>query len=97
MQLEGFNTISFASNLAGIGGTIPDDNSGIVRYLRLEFGGLAFEANREVNGLTLGAVGSATEVNHVQVSIGGDDTFEWLGGNRHGELFPPDCLQNYGR
>ncbi len=80
VQLEGFNTISFDANLARIGGTIPNDNSGIVRYLRIEFGGLAFEANREVNGLTLGAVGAATVVNHVQVSFGGDDAFEWFGG-----------------
>ena len=80
IQLEGFNTISFDANLARIGGTIPNDNSGIVRYLRIEFGGLAFEANREVNGLTLGAVGAATEINHVQVSFGGDDAFEWFGG-----------------
>lgn len=80
VQLEGFNTITFDATLARIGGTIPNDNSGIVRYLRIEFGGLAFEANREVNGLTLGAVGAATEINHVQVSFGGDDAFEWFGG-----------------
>jgi len=80
VQLEGFNTISFDANLARIGGTIPNDNSGIVKYLRIEFGGLAFEANREVNGLTLGAVGAATVINHVQVSYGGDDAFEWFGG-----------------
>ncbi len=81
VQLEGFNVIAFDATLGRIGGTIPDDNSGIVQYLRIEFGGLAFDANREINGLTLGAVGAATVVNHVQVSFGGDDAFEWFGGN----------------
>ena len=81
VQIEGFNTISFDAALAKIGGTDPNDNSGIIHYLRLEFGGLAFEANREINGLTLGAVGAATEIAHVQVSFGGDDAFEWFGGS----------------
>jgi hypothetical protein len=67
--------------LGKIGGTLPNDNSGIIRYLRLEFGGLAFEANREINGLTLGAVGSGTEINNVQVSFSNDDSFEWFGGS----------------
>ena len=49
-------------------------------YLRLEFGGLAFEANKEINGLTFGAVGSGTTVNNVQVSFSNDDSFEWFGG-----------------
>lgn len=80
VQIEGFSTISFDATLARIGGTDPNDNSGIIHYLRLEFGGLAFEANREINGLTLGAVGAGTEIAHVQVSFGGDDAFEWFGG-----------------
>ncbi len=80
VQIEGFNGISFDANIAKIGGTILDDNSGTIEYLRIEFGGLAFEANKEINGLTFGAVGSGTVVNHVQVSYSGDDSFEWFGG-----------------
>lgn len=80
VQIEGFNGISFDATIAKIGGTTPDDNSGTIKYLRIEFGGLAFEANKEVNGVTFGAVGSGTVVNHLQVSYSGDDSFEWFGG-----------------
>jgi Secretion system C-terminal sorting domain len=80
VQMEGFNGITFDANLAKFGGTDPNDNSGIIRYLRLEFGGLAFEVNKEINGLTLGAVGAATTMDHVQVSFSNDDSFEWFGG-----------------
>ena len=81
VQMEGFNNVTFDANLAKFGGTDANDNSGIVRYLRLEFGGLAFEVNKEINGLTLGGVGAGTELNHVQVSFANDDSFEWFGGN----------------
>jgi hypothetical protein len=81
VQMEGFNNAKdFAPGVALFGGTNLADNSGIVRYLRLEFGGVAFEANKEINGLTLGAVGSGTEIRNVQVSFSGDDSFEWFGG-----------------
>ena len=80
VQIEGFNGISFDANIAKIGGTVLDDNSGSITYLRVEFGGLAFEANKEINGVTFGAVGSGTVFNHVQVSYSGDDSFEWFGG-----------------
>lgn len=80
VQIEGFNGITFDATLAKIGGTVPNDNSGSISFLRLEFGGLAFEANREINGLTLGAVGSGTRINNVQVSFCNDDSFEWFGG-----------------
>jgi len=81
VQIEGFNGIAFDANIAKIGGTVINDNSGSITYLRVEFGGLAFEANKEINGVTFGAVGAATVVNHIQVSFGGDDSFEWFGGN----------------
>ncbi len=62
------------------GGTLPNDNSGIMTYCRLEFGGIAFSPNNEVNGLTMCAVGRATTINHIQVSFSGDDSYEWFGG-----------------
>ena len=80
VQYEGFNNVTFDPGLAKFGGTNPADNSGSIQYVRIEFAGLAFEVNREVNGLTFGAVGSATEVHHVQVSFSNDDSFEWFGG-----------------
>ena len=62
------------------GGNDANDNSGIFRYVRIEFGGYRFQLNNEVNGLTMGGVGTGTEVHHVQVSYADDDSFEWFGG-----------------
>ncbi|HMS28227.1 MAG TPA: T9SS type A sorting domain-containing protein [Saprospiraceae bacterium] len=62
------------------GGNEPDDNSGILKFVRIEYPGIAFAPNNEINGLTLGGVGSGTEIDFVQVSYSGDDAFEWFGG-----------------
>ncbi|MCX2450889.1 hypothetical protein OQX61_06335 [Pedobacter sp. PLR] len=62
------------------GGTIPDDNSGVLKYVRVEFPGIAYTTNNEINGITFGSVGSKTVVDYVQVSYSGDDSFEWFGG-----------------
>ena len=80
IQLEGFNNVSADNTLAFHGGTDDKDNSGSIKYVRIEFAGLAFEPNKEVNSLTLGSVGSGTTVEGVQCSYGGDDAFEWFGG-----------------
>lgn len=73
--------ISAASGDNGLyGGTTEDDNSGEFYYVRIEFAGIALSTDNELNGLTFGSVGSATEVHHVQVSYSGDDSFEWFGG-----------------
>jgi hypothetical protein len=62
------------------GGNFDNDNSGILRYVRIEFAGIALEPNKEVNGITFGSVGSGTVVDYVQVTLSGDDSFEWFGG-----------------
>ncbi len=62
------------------GGTDANDNSGVFQYVRIEFGGIAFSPNNEVNGLTLCGVGNGTTVDHIQVSYSGDDGYEWFGG-----------------
>jgi hypothetical protein len=80
VQMEGFNNITFDPDLAHFGGLDEEDNSGSISYVRIEFGGVAFETNKEINALTFGAVGSETIVNHIQVSFSGDDSFEWFGG-----------------
>lgn len=59
----------------------PADNSGILRYVRIEYAGYAFLPDKEINGLTFGGVGSNTVIDHVQVSYANDDSFEWFGGN----------------
>ena len=65
---------------AQYGGTDPNDNSGILRYVRIEFAGLPFQPNQEINGLTMGGVGRGTIIEHIQVSYCGDDSYEWFGG-----------------
>jgi len=64
------------------GGTTPNDNdsSGILKYVRIEFAGYAYQPNKEINGLTFGALGRKTVVDYVQVSFTNDDAFEWFGG-----------------
>lgn len=62
------------------GGNFDNDNSGILRYVRIEFAGIALEPNKEINGVTFGSVGNLTTVDYVQVSFSGDDSFEWFGG-----------------
>ncbi|ACU57676.1 hypothetical protein [Chitinophaga pinensis] len=59
------------------------DNSGVLQYVRIEFGGIALAstADSEVNGVTFYAVGSGTTVDHIQVSYSGDDAYEWFGGS----------------
>jgi len=62
------------------GGLNDQDNSGILKYVRVEFAGIPLEPNKEINGVTFGSVGSQTTVDYVQVSFSGDDSFEWFGG-----------------
>lgn len=65
------------------GGVVDADNSGVLKYVRIEFAGVALSttANSEINGLTLYAVGKGTTLEYIQVSHCGDDSFEWFGGN----------------
>jgi hypothetical protein len=62
------------------GGTNPADNSGVLRYVRIEYAGYAFLPDKEINGLTFAGVGNQTIVDYVQVSYANDDSFEWFGG-----------------
>lgn len=62
------------------GGNDDADNSGILSYVRIEFAGYPFQKDKEINGLTLGSVGSGTQMDHIQISYSNDDSFEWFGG-----------------
>jgi hypothetical protein len=62
------------------GGTDNADNSGSLKFVRIEFPGIAFQPNSEINGLTMGGVGSGTTLENIQVSYSGDDSYEWFGG-----------------
>jgi Secretion system C-terminal sorting domain len=58
----------------------PNDDSGIIRYVRIEYAGIPFLPNNEINSLTCGAVGAGTIIDYVQVSYANDDAFEFFGG-----------------
>lgn len=68
------------------GGANPndDDSSGVVRYVRIEFAGIAAAPNQELNSLTMGGVGRKTIIEYVQVSYANDDAYEWFGGTVNG-------------
>lgn len=67
------------------GGNDDSDNSGVMKYLRVEFAGIELTPNNETNSITLGGVGNGTVLENCQVSFGGDDGFEWFGGSVDGK------------
>ncbi|MBC3541808.1 T9SS C-terminal target domain-containing protein [Rufibacter sediminis] len=77
---QGMNIQVEGGPLANYGGENDADNSGVFSYVRIEYAGYPLQPNKELNGLTMGSVGSGTKIDHVQVSFGGDDAFEWFGG-----------------
>ena len=62
------------------GGSTDNDNSGTLKYVRIEYAGVPIIPNAEINSLTMGSVGSGTVLEYVQASYGLDDSFEWFGG-----------------
>ncbi|MES2829618.1 MAG: hypothetical protein V4687_15765 [Bacteroidota bacterium] len=63
------------------GGTDNADNSGTLKYVRIEFAGIPLLPDVEINGLTLAAVGSGTTLDYIEVYRSGDDAFEFFGGS----------------
>ncbi len=63
------------------GGTDENDNSGSLKYVRVEFAGVPINPNQEVNTFTFGSVGKGTKMEYLMASYGLDDSFEWFGGN----------------
>ena len=76
-QIEG---IESTETRAAYGGTDDADNSGTLRYVSIRHGGAALSPDNEINGLTMGAVGSGTTIEYVEVTRNLDDGFEWFGG-----------------
>jgi len=62
------------------GGQNDADNSGTLKYVSIRFGGTDIGEGNEINGLTMGAVGSGTTIEHIEVFNNKDDGFEWFGG-----------------
>lgn len=69
-----------SNNAERYGGCNDADSSGVLRYLRSEFGGARFTANKERNGITFNGVGSKTVVDYIQVHSSLDDGTEYFGG-----------------
>lgn len=62
------------------GGSDPNDNSGILRYVSIRHGGTLLSPGNEINGLTLGGVGRGTTLEYIEVISNRDDGFEFFGG-----------------
>lgn len=77
MQIEGIPP----SDLNGLyGGTDPADNSGSLKYISIRHGGANIGEGNEINGLTLGGVGSGTVIENIEIVANQDDGIEWFGG-----------------
>jgi hypothetical protein len=78
------NTISGEASGEGdtgtYGGADDNDNSGTLRYVRLEFAGVEFSPDNELNGIAFQGVGRGTSVDYVQIHMNRDDGLEWFGG-----------------
>ena len=72
--------INNGEGLGLYGGTDDDDNSGSMKYVRIEYAGYAFLPDKELNGLSLYAIGRGTTLQYIEVSYSNDDSFEWFGG-----------------
>ncbi|MEO9806289.1 MAG: hypothetical protein ABJF04_23720 [Reichenbachiella sp.] len=79
-QIEG---VPATETLGLYGGTDATDNSGTIRYVSIRYGGAVIDAaeGKEINGLTLGGVGSGTTISHVEVFANVDDGVEFFGGS----------------
>ncbi|HRE06701.1 MAG TPA: hypothetical protein PKX00_13900 [Opitutaceae bacterium] len=79
-QVEGFSVPAADVPLITFGGTDDADNSGVLRYLSVRHGGAVIGTANEINGVTLGGVGSGTTMEYIEVFANKDDGFEWFGG-----------------
>jgi hypothetical protein len=77
-QIEGVPSVTPADS--HYGGEVCGDNSGILKYVRIEYAGYALSLNNEINGLTFGGVGCGTTIDYVEVYKANDDAFEFFGG-----------------
>jgi hypothetical protein len=75
---QNYGTVDATQADASVG-TNTEDNGKLI-YARIEYAGIELTPNNETNSLTMGALGSGTEIDYVQTSYGGDDAFEWFGG-----------------
>ena len=67
-------------NTGTYGGDDPHDSSGVLRYVRVQFAGIKFTDEDELNGIALQGVGDGTLIEYVQVHRNADDGIEFFGG-----------------
>ena len=82
-KLGGIATLPFNLDpmLNHYGGQDAEDNSGVLKYVRIEYSGRKLSALKELNGLSLAGIGRKTVLSHIQISYSNDDSFECYGGN----------------
>lgn len=80
VELEGTGSSTENYPVTYNGGTNNADNSGTLRYVRVEFAGFGVAANQELNAFTFAAIGSGTTLEYLEALAGLDDSFEWFGG-----------------
>lgn len=80
VELEGTGSSAANYPVTYNGGTNNADNSGTLRYVRVEFAGFGVAANQELNSFTFAAIGSGTTLEFLQALAGLDDHYEWFGG-----------------
>jgi hypothetical protein len=68
------------------GGNEPNDSSGVFTFVRIEFSGIEFSTDNELNVFTQNGVGRGTIVQNVQANVGFDDCIEWFGGTVNGKF-----------
>lgn len=73
--------INNTNNDGLFGGTNDNDSSGVLKYVRIEFAGIQYQPDKEINGLTLAGIGSKTKIEYVMLSYCGNDAFRFAGGN----------------
>ncbi len=76
-QIEGFPA---TETYGTFGGSVANDNSGTLSYISIRHGGSLIGAGNEINGLTLGGVGSGTTISNIEIVANLDDGIEFFGG-----------------
>ena len=82
-KLGGIATLPFSLEpmLNHYGGQDAEDNSGVLKYVRIEYSGRKLSSLKELNGLSLAGVGRKTVLSNIQISYSNDDSFECYGGD----------------
>jgi hypothetical protein len=90
VEVEGTNTVTGSTpgtnyQVVYSGGSNTGDNSGELKYVRVEFAGFAPSLNNELNSFTFAAVGNGTKLSYLEALAGLDDSYEWFGGSVDGD------------